>query len=809
MASSSSFSPETQKLVDRLDVLKLKEKELEEKGDMSLLGKLDDEISRIVETLEEQHDVNVLELPCMQDVLDAVMEPVGMPSDEAQAYFSQNRKTPRPSCAPMPIDYDDLGDSEEEMEADDVHVLGDDSFIPVLPKDKKARVVKFYSDSGKQDMTRPQVDGGKRVPVLQKHQKDAIEHCRARFQNKQGSLVCHSMGLGKTLTALELLDDIAKGSESKLQTFLICPKSLLKTWTNEFSKWHFPHVTMLEPCVQTASVATTVSTMQQMDTKNMCIVPMTFDIFAATANDSCMADIDIDLMLIDEVHHLKNGATQKTSAVSQLQEDRMYFGRKCIVIGLTGTPVQNSPLDMFTMINIVQPRAFGMIEQFKKLLSDPSKKLEDEKQLALHYNYIYTKASEIMHRQDASILEAQLPSKHEFTITFDGNLGESDSDPIMNPIQLQCKILNETIHERVNLVLGLIHICKEQGHPVLVFSQRVKFLEDCKAEIDGLYLHGLNSNKAQDLVSQFQDSMAGHMVFYISTLVGCGITLTRATRVIIADPSWNPMDDLQALHRAYRFGQTNPVVVYRFVCGKSIEVRIKRQQAFKMAAAGQIIDDSRSLSLFSNQERNEHDPDAQGTKESALDITQCNDPVLATFWRDNAKDIFHVVDSTKLIECGAPLLRSDIFKAQQDYTRSLFYEANFHSTQQLTFSSPSQVCFPPIILSGVKHGTIISAFVQTRPYIPACLQFRFCFGTEEEMKDPFDDSNRVWAPAVLPKTTLQDRTLIPIDVEGHDTADICIIVQCRPRASYWKDCAADNIPCWSSSSAVFKLKYLK
>jgi SNF2 family DNA or RNA helicase len=799
-ASTLPLSPEAQMLVQRLETLKIKERALNEEDNFEALQEIDNEVNDIIETLEDVHHMNVMQMPFMQEIIDQAMEPVPLPSHAAQVFFSQNRKTARPPN-PIPFDNEDIGSSEDEMQADDVHVFVDDPSAPVWQKDKKARCLKYYSSvTGEEDKTKT-VQQGAQTPNLQPHQMAAIDHCLQRYMKKQGSMICHAMGLGKTLTAYSLINQIAEASSYKLQTILLCPKSLLKSWQHEFSKWFFPNVVLLEPCTQSSFFDDALKELHNdLHASKMIVLPMTFDILAANIEKMGEADVKIDLVVIDEVHQLKNNATQRTAAVQCL-----HSHSNAVVIALTGTPVQNSPLDMFTMMNIVQPDVVGSMQNFKQLLHEASKKEDvDEKALALHYNYIYTKASEIMHRQDASVLEAQLPPKQEFSITFDGQLDVDDGeiDPKINPIQLQCKILNDSHYVRMSLVLDLIQTCDAKKEPVLVFSQRVKFLEDCKRNVDGLFLNGLNSNKAQELVDRFQDPASTHNVFYISTHVGCGITLTRATRVILADPSWNPMDDLQALHRVYRFGQTKPVTVYRFVCGKSIEVRIKRQQAFKMAAAGQIVDDSRALALFSTEERTAHDPDAQGMQESALNLTHC-EPILRAFWDKNADQILHVVDSTKLISTsGTPLLRADIFAAQQEYNLRLFYSSNFVKLGQQEEDSPETlpICAPPLISSLETYGQKIKLNVRTRPFAAHVLEFRWTSGDEENMANSFDDSGRTWNAA---KNTFFD------DDDDDDMAqiilprpnpDIYVMIQCRPYNA--------DVP-WSSSSAVFMLDFVE
>jgi SNF2 family DNA or RNA helicase len=153
---------------------------------------------------------------------------------------------------------------------------------------------------------------------------------------------------------------------------------------------------------------------------------------------------------------------------------------------------------------------------------------------------------------------------------------------------------------KMMVLMKILEQCRDLKEKVLVFSQSIgtldvieKFLamerysKDTYVRIDGQSTLAHRANA----ISVFNDLDSQAKIALISTKAGGqGITLTAATRVVLMDVSWNPCNDGQAIHRAYRIGQSRPVYVYRLICTRSMEERLFNLQRKKMYLFQTIVD---------------------------------------------------------------------------------------------------------------------------------------------------------------------------------------------------------------------------
>eukprot|EP01039_Chlorochromonas_danica_P007325 gene7325-8106_t len=162
------------------------------------------------------------------------------------------------------------------------------------------------------------------------------------------------------------------------------------------------------------------------------------------------------------------------------------------------------------------------------------------------------------------------------------------------------------------LVLSkILPLWKEEGHKVLIFCQTTSMLGIIESMVREMKFSFLRLDgqtpvaRRASLIDQF-NSQAGIFVMILTTRTGgLGISLTAANRVILFDPDWNPMTDIQARERAYRLGQQRDVVIYRLLTRGTIEEKIYHRQIFKLLLSSRILENPKEKALFSKSELRE------------------------------------------------------------------------------------------------------------------------------------------------------------------------------------------------------------
>ncbi|KAK1661941.1 hypothetical protein QYE76_050100 [Lolium multiflorum] len=174
-----------------------------------------------------------------------------------------------------------------------------------------------------------------------------------------------------------------------------------------------------------------------------------------------------------------------------------------------------------------------------------------------------------------------------------------DDEALQVEEEISCKLL---------FIKSLLRKLLEEGHHVLIFSQTRKMLNLIQEAIllEGykfLRIDGTTKvSERERIVKDFQEG-PGAQIFLLTTQVGgLGLTLTKAARVIVVDPAWNPSTDNQSVDRAYRIGQTKDVIVYRLMTSGTIEEKIYKLQVFKGALFRTATEQKEQTRYFSKKD---------------------------------------------------------------------------------------------------------------------------------------------------------------------------------------------------------------
>ncbi|XP_022002745.1 protein CHROMATIN REMODELING 24 isoform X3 [Helianthus annuus] len=171
---------------------------------------------------------------------------------------------------------------------------------------------------------------------------------------------------------------------------------------------------------------------------------------------------------------------------------------------------------------------------------------------------------------------------------------------------------NDILSCKISFIVSLLDNLIPEGHHVLIFSQTRKMLNLIQDAINAQgykFLRIDGTTKASDrlkIVNDFQEGVGAPPIFLLTSQVGgLGLTLTKADRVIVADPAWNPSTDNQSVDRAYRIGQTKDVLVYRLMTCGTVEEKIYRKQIYKGGLFRSATEQKEQIRYFSAQDLRE------------------------------------------------------------------------------------------------------------------------------------------------------------------------------------------------------------
>ncbi len=441
---------------------------------------------------------------------------------------------------------------------------------------------------------------------LRDYQKAGFQWLKFLQQYHFGGILADDMGLGKTVQTLALLADLyEKNDLSPRTSLLIVPTSLVQNWYREIMRFA-PHLYVLAH----------VGGERRRSNKHFAsydLVITTYGVFRSDAEIFC--EIDFQYVILDEAHYIKNPSSQINKALD---------GVRCRNrLAITGTPVENSALDLWAQMNFVNRGLLGTQHFFKNQFQIPIEKKNDfakqEKLAALVKPFILRRTkeqvakelppkTEVMRYCEMTDMQAAMYErvKDEYRNTIlkeiDANGAAKSQFLLLRGLTMLRQIANHPrmIDEeysadsgKFNEIFDMLDIVLADNNKVLIFSQFVKHLNIVKKEIEKrkipyCYIDGSTQKRMQE-VEKFQ-KMKEFKVFLISLKAGgVGLNLTAADYVFMLDPWWNPAAEAQAIDRAHRIGQDKNVFVCKFITQDSVEEKILKIQERKRQLSADLI----------------------------------------------------------------------------------------------------------------------------------------------------------------------------------------------------------------------------
>ena len=443
---------------------------------------------------------------------------------------------------------------------------------------------------------------------LRDYQKVGYKWLKTLAMYKFGGILADDMGLGKSLQIIAVLQSELK-SKHKTTSIVVCPSTLVLNWKAEVEKW-----------CDSIKVLIVRGTAEERSEKlnhyqDYDLVITSYDLLKRDIEN--YEDKNFKYIIADEAQYIKNASTQNATSLKSLKGE--------IRFALTGTPIENSIAELWSIFDFIMSGYLYNYNKFKKKFEEPILKLEDKEALERLKRLI---SPFILRRVKKDVL-TELPEKN---ITIMKNEMEEEQEKLYLSYLAQTRKevaeeLSDSSFEKskfkiLMLLTRLRQICchpslfienyKESsgklkqcldlvvdaiasGHKILLFSSYTSMFEIIEKElkklkIDYFKLVGNTPvNQRIEMVDEFNNNPE-IKVFLISLKAGgTGLNLTSADVVIHYDPWWNISSENQATDRTYRIGQKNNVQVYKLITSNSIEEKINKMQERKEKLSKDIL----------------------------------------------------------------------------------------------------------------------------------------------------------------------------------------------------------------------------
>lgn len=444
--------------------------------------------------------------------------------------------------------------------------------------------------------------------ILRPYQRRGLDFLAYLGRYRFGGILADDMGLGKTLQVLSYLEH-QRLEIGRAPNLIVCPTSVTHTWVNEAARF----VPQLKVTLLSAGSGRD-AIYRSADEYDLLVTS-----YALARRDAdSLNKLGFRAVVLDEAQQIKNPQAKISQVIKSLDAEQR--------LALTGTPIENSVLDLWSIVDFVMPGLLGNESHFRTTFETPIMRDGDvEKQQRLA-----KRIQPFMIRRLKTQVAADLPSRTEQTIECEMTAAQKKAyreivlrarREILREVdehgigRAQLSILaaltklrqicchpglvgehwreDEEASGKFLAFLELVESIVESGHRLLVFSSFTQMLGIMRDAFDARklgysYLDGTTKNRSKVLDDFKRED--GPPVFLMSLKAGgVGLTVTEADYVVLYDPWWNPATERQAIDRTHRIGQTKPVTAYRLVTLGSVEEKIQALQGRKQALADSVI----------------------------------------------------------------------------------------------------------------------------------------------------------------------------------------------------------------------------
>ncbi len=448
--------------------------------------------------------------------------------------------------------------------------------------------------------------------ILRHYQKVGFYWLYTLYQYGLGGILADEMGLGKSIQVLSLL---YKLKDKIGPSIIICPFALMNNWANEIEKFfdkEFNYIIVNGSREKREKIVSNAN--------NYEILITSYNLFLQ--DEELYKNIKFEFCILDEAQHIKNKDAKRTKSVKKINAR--------VKIALTGTPLENYPVELWSIFDFIMPDYLGTHRWFKKNIENPILKEEQDTRKEVVQIFQTLVSPYILRRTKDRVLK-DLPDKIEqeieleltekqkilyleilkstkeklFSIFEKKGLEKSYIDFLaaltrLRQICIHPGLVNRELFDedeiavKLQALMELIYEMTDSNHKVVIYSQFVEFLKFLRMRLYSenlayLYLDGKTKDRPA-LIEYFNKSTDEKILLASIKAGGVGLNITGADSVIIVDPWWNPTVEAQAIDRLHRIGQKNIVFAYRLITKGTVEEKIRHLQFKKKKIASEIID---------------------------------------------------------------------------------------------------------------------------------------------------------------------------------------------------------------------------
>jgi len=441
---------------------------------------------------------------------------------------------------------------------------------------------------------------------LRPYQQSGFHFLCHLTRHKLGGILADDMGLGKTLQTLAWLAWLKETQPVAKPALVICPASVLHNWRRESERFTPAlKVLVMESGAERHHVRSTIPEHDLIVTN-----------YALLRRDlEALQRFSFRAVVLDEAQFIKNPDAQITVSVKQLQADQR--------LALTGTPMENRLLDLWSIVDFTQPGHLGTQQKFREKYEPPGEEDGDKQRIARRR--LSAKLRPLLLRRLKSEVARDLPPRIEQR--RDCDLGEAQRklylaelrrsrEQVMNKVnergikgstihvlaaltrlrQICCHpdlVGNDSPSGKTETLFELLEPLLAENRKVLLFSQFVQMLKilerECAAKQIPTHILTGETKDRQAVTQAFHDDKRGAVFLLSLRAAGTGLNLITASNVILYDPWWNPAVEAQAIDRSHRIGQTLTVNAYRLIAPGTVEEKIWELQQRKAKTIADVL----------------------------------------------------------------------------------------------------------------------------------------------------------------------------------------------------------------------------